>query len=187
MDSLLLMVHDMGARPEGTLSKAGLAALGVLSVVGFLPALASSSAVIGVQSSAGAEARTEVAAPPARLSSPLPEHHVANVAVDVLEPEPSAPPPPPPPEPVEAPPAPDTVPEVAEAAPEEPAPPVAASQPSVELVAVAPADPPTAGLAGLGGGLTTTTAPATGALPLPLPAPIVDEVVTPLLGSLLGL
>ena len=197
MDSTLLMVHVMGAGAEGTqsraegtqsraectLSRAGLAALGVLSIVGFLPVLASSSAVIGVQSSAGADARTEVAAPPTRPSSPPPERRVANVAVELHEPGPPPPPPPPPPEPVAAPPAPAPGPEAAEAVPPEPVePPAALPQPSVGLVAVTPPDPPAAGLVHLGSGLTATAAPATDLLPVPL----VDEVVTPLLGSLLG-
>ena len=173
----------MGARPEGTLNRAGLVALGVLSVLGFLPVLASSSVVIGVQSSASADAPMEMAAPPNHPSSPPPEHHVANVAVEVLEPEPP-PPPPPVAAPEEAPPPPPG-PEPVAAAPaalEPPALPVVAAQPSVELVAVVPADPPPSGLAGLGSGITTAAAPAAAVLPIPL----VDQVVSPLLGSLLG-
>src|SRR5688572_28236672 len=95
MHTLLLMVHDMGARPEGTASRAGLAMLGLLSIVGFVPVLASSSVVVGVPRSAGAD----VAAPAAAWSPPEPSHQHA-LAVAVVEPAPvSSPAPPPPPEP----------------------------------------------------------------------------------------
>ena len=179
MDSPLLMVHDMGARPEGTLSRAGLWVLGLMSIVGFLPVLASYSATVGVQSSAGAAPRHEVAARP-EVHGLAYERLTAQPAIAVFEPA-AAPPPAPAPatpepaaEPAAAPPEPEPTP-----APE-PAPVVEAAAP--EFVAAVPPEAPPSQLASVGSGLADVVVPVTEALPLP----VVSEVVPPLLGGLLG-
>jgi hypothetical protein len=162
--------------------------MGLLSVAGFLPVLASSSVAIGVQSSVGATARSEVAAP--AVQGVTYERIVPPPAViAVLEP---APPPPPTPE---APPAPVPEPAAAaeprrelDAAPEaaEPPAPAPPAPPTEALAAVIPPEPPPSGLTGVGSGLAGVTEPVTAPVAELLPVPVVDEVVTPLIGRLLG-
>jgi hypothetical protein len=163
----------MGARLEGSASKAGLALLGLLSAAGFVPLLVAAPTIIG-------DGRSAVAMRPLSPRPtpvvPLGPRRVEHSVVFVPEAVPSDAPPPllPAPEPPVAP-----EPAAVETPAPTPAPPAPAPE---ELVAVAPVDPAPSGFVALGGGLTTAAAPATSLVPVPL----VETVVAPLLGSLLG-
>lgn len=163
----------MGARLEGSASKAGLALLGLLSAAGFVPLLVAAPTVVGSGRAAVAMRPASSVPTPEVPLGPRTEEHIVVFVPEAVPSDAPAPV-------LSAPePTPDPVPTPVEAPAPPPPPPVPAPE---ELVAVAPEESAPSGLAALGGGLTTAAAPASAILPVPL----VETVVAPLLGSLLG-